>query len=364
MAANPMQLQTHTSNAPWVPFVQREGINILDPNCPVSPAELLTVLPLRFRVVDGRPLFDRQSRDGLVRILKWFKSAIVAGPRLPEEQVGVGKAKSFVWVPADELRDRVQFVPLPPHGGLVSFLRDYRPTVRRLRRCIDAAQYIECCLGGNGGLNGDWAAVTAEEAIKKGRKFALESDALHGQHHESLAAASLGLTRLKLHAKARLIRAWRRRLIPRCELMLCNGMDTYQVYAPLCRLPDAAIKFHDLEVGSEHFMSPDLVEAKWREAATRRELRVCYAGRVESEKAPIDWVRAIGEARRLGADIKAVWMGDGSLFPAMRAEVERLGLSAIIEQTGFISDRIRSSAACASRTSCCSPTSYPNHREP
>jgi glycosyltransferase involved in cell wall biosynthesis len=339
MTRNETQPQTHTTAAPWVPSVQPEGVNILDPDCPVAPAELLTVLPLVIRVVDGRVFFELQARDSLIRILKWFKTVILAGPRLPEERVGDVDVKSIVWVPVDELRDRVQFVPLPPDGGMSSFLRGYRPTVRRLRRCIDAAQYIECSLGGNGGLNGDWAAVTAEEAIKKGRKFALVSDIVCDQAYEFLAAESRGLTRLKWRVKARLIRAWQRRLIARCELMHCNGMDTYQACAPLCRSPDIAIKFHGLEIGPEQLMPPDLVEAKWRDAASRRDLRVCYAGRAEPKKAPIDWVRAIGEAKRLGADIKAVWMGDGSIFPAMQAEVERLGLSGIIELTGFVSDR-------------------------
>ena len=66
------------------------GADILDPDCPVSPAELLLVLPLTFRVVDGRVLFDLQSRDSLVRYLKWFESIIVAGPRLEERRVPGG----------------------------------------------------------------------------------------------------------------------------------------------------------------------------------------------------------------------------------------------------------------------------------
>ena len=180
--------------------------------------------------------------------------------------------------------------------------------------------------------------MTAEQAIKKDRKFAFVSDIVCDQAYESLAVESRGLTRLKLRVKARLIRAWQRRLIARCELMHCNGMDTYQAYASLCRSPDIAIKFHGLEIGPEQLMPPDLVEAKWRDAASRRDLRVCYAGRVEPRK-PRSTGCAIGETRRLGTDIKAVWMGDGSIFPAMQAEVERLGLSGIIELTGFVSDR-------------------------
>ena len=71
---------------PWVSSVQPEGVNILDPDCPVAPAELLTVLPLGIRVVDGRVFFKLQARDSLIRILKWFKTVILAGPRIPEER--------------------------------------------------------------------------------------------------------------------------------------------------------------------------------------------------------------------------------------------------------------------------------------
>ena len=267
------------------------GIDILDPDCSVSPAELLLVLPLPFRVVDGQVLYDLQSRDSLVRILKWFKTIILAGPRLAEERVGDVGNKALVWVSADHLRDRVQFVPLPPNGGVVDFLRAYRQTVRRLRRCIDAARYIQCGIGGNGGLNGDWGAVTAEQAIKKGRRFALAADIVSDQAYEVLAAASSGLNRLKWRLKARLIRAWRRRLIPQCDLMFCNGMDTYQTYMPVCRSPGIAMKVHGLEIGPEQIMADDRVETKWHDAISRRDLRVCYAGRVEPKKAPIDWVR-------------------------------------------------------------------------
>jgi glycosyltransferase involved in cell wall biosynthesis len=315
------------------------GADRLDPDRPVSPAELLLVLPLVLRVVDGRVLFDLQSRDSLARILKWFETIILVAPTLAEERVKDAAYQSLVWVPVDDLYDRVQFVALPSNGNVLKFLRDYRPTVRRLRRCIDASRYLQCCIGGNGGLYGDWGAVTAEQALKKGRKFALSSDWATHLAFETFATQSRGVTRLKWRVKARLVQAWRRRLIPRCDLMFCNGMDTYQTYAPFCRSPELAFKFHGFEIGPEQIMTPDLVEAKWRDAASRRDLRVCYAGRVATEKAPVDWVRAIGEARRLGADVKAVWLGNGPLFQTMRDEVERHGLGDIIELAGFVSDR-------------------------
>jgi glycosyltransferase involved in cell wall biosynthesis len=83
------------------------------------------------------------------------------------------------------------------------------------------------------------------------------------------------------------------------------------------------------------------VERKCSDALHRPELRVCYAGRVEAQKAPLQWVRAIHEARALGAPVRATWLGDGSVLTEMRREVERLGLTDVIETPGFVTDRDR-----------------------
>ena len=118
----------------------------------------------------GRILYDLQSRDSLVRYLDEFDSVIVACPRLAESRVA--KLNSFVWVPVDDLLDRVQFVPLPEFGSIGKFIRDYPETARLLRRCIDASKYVQCAIGGgNGGLEHDWGAVAAGQAIKAGRKL-------------------------------------------------------------------------------------------------------------------------------------------------------------------------------------------------
>src|SRR4051794_7688589 len=87
------------TTAPEHPFVQE-----------IAPADQLLVLPLAIRVVDGRILYDLQSRDSLVRYLNDFDSMIVACPRLAESRVA--GLNCFVWVPVDDLLDRVQFIPL------------------------------------------------------------------------------------------------------------------------------------------------------------------------------------------------------------------------------------------------------------
>jgi glycosyltransferase involved in cell wall biosynthesis len=313
--------------------------NLFDPDRPIAPAEQLLVIGLPFRVVDGEVLYDLQSRDTLLRYLNSFRTMIVAGPLLPESDLD--RAKHLVWVPVPELQDRIQFVPLPPYGSALKFARDLRPTVRLLRRCIDAAKYVQCGIGGgNCGLEHDWGAVAAKVAMRAGRKVCLLADAISYEVPALRARNARSLpVRLKLLLKARLTRIWQHHLISRCDLMFCNGLETFREFTPVVRSPERSVKINDFQIGPEKIMGEAEAEAKWRDVASRTDLRVCYAGRVEPPKAPIDWVNAVAEAHRLGADIKAVWMGDGSLLGRMREEVERLGMSGVIELTGFVTDR-------------------------
>jgi glycosyltransferase involved in cell wall biosynthesis len=311
------------------------------PRDEIRPAELLLVLPLAVRVVDGRVLYDLQSRDSLERFLNSFETAIVALPRLDESKVA--EAKSFVWVPVDDLLDRVQFVPLPGLGSPLAFLRDLGPTARLLRRCIDATKYMMLALGGgNGGLEYDWAAVAAEQAIRAGRKYSLLTDGVSFESFRQSAVAEKSLPRrVKRRLWGELVRLWQTRLVSRCDLMFCNGMTTFEAYSPLCRSPDVPRKIHDFQIGPEKYLGGPRMERKCRDVLERTDLRVCYAGRVLPQKAPLDWVRAVREACDRGAAIKAVWLGDGTLMDEMRREVDRLGLGGVIDLPGFVSDRDR-----------------------
>ena len=306
----------------------------------IRPAEQLLVLPLPIRVVNGQVLYDLQSRDSLVRYLDSFESMIVASPVLPEG--GDSDKRGFVWVPVDELLDRIQFIPLPSIKSKWAFLRDYGPGSRLIRRCIDASEYLQFAIGGgNGGLEYDWAGVAAEQALAMGRRFALLTDAVSYASIANRAEASRGLRRQALRAKAWAVRSWHSRLISKCDLMFCNGRDTYLAYQPLCRSSEVARKINDFQIGPEKMIDAEGVERKCRLAVERPEFHVCYAGRIEAQKAPADWVKAIRTARDLGAPVRATWLGDGSLRDVMRREVEAQGMEKVIEMPGFVSDRDR-----------------------
>ena len=137
----------------------------------------------------------------MVRYLDYFDSVIVACPRLAESRVAANK--SLVWVPVDDLLDRVQFIPLPEYGSIAKFLRDYPATARLLRRLIDASKYVQFALGGgNGGLEHDWAAVAAEQAIKAGRKFALLTDGVSADRLRDAGRCRTGPRRAAATAEA------------------------------------------------------------------------------------------------------------------------------------------------------------------
>jgi colanic acid/amylovoran biosynthesis glycosyltransferase len=278
-------------------------------------ADLLLVLPLRYRHVDGHIYFDRQSRASLDRHLNSFDSLILALPLFDEADLD--KPSILVWDLADDLLDRVQFVPLPS-GSVLDFLKDYRETAKTLRRCIDSADRLLFAIGGAGGLHQDWGQVAAEEAIKAGRRFALHADWNSFGVWKTEADRATGLAasprRMKLRLKGWLTRQWQSRLVSRCDLMICNGLDTKMAYTPFCRSPELAYKINDFQIGPDKFVSPEQVEAKCRDALASPVLRVVYAGRVAPMKGPIHWVQAI-------------------------QEVEKLGLGEVISLPGFVSDR-------------------------
>jgi glycosyltransferase involved in cell wall biosynthesis len=68
-------------------------------------------------------------------------------------------------------------------------------------------------------------------------------------------------------------------------------------------------------------------------------ISVCYAGRLDPMKAPLDWLKAIATARDLGANMKAIWFGEGTLRPQAEAEIKRLRLEETVLLPGFLSSR-------------------------
>jgi glycosyltransferase involved in cell wall biosynthesis len=94
-----------------------------------------------------------------------------------------------------------------------------------------------------------------------------------------------------------------------------------------------------MPVSQADHISPSALDKKAQSVADGAPLRICYVGRATEMKGPMDWVRILHELNRCGVPFKATWIGNGSLLPAMRAEVTSRGLVDHVRLPGFSSDR-------------------------
>lgn len=312
-----------------------ERVNLKGMNASPTAAQqnsMLLVLPVPFRSNGGELFFEEQACNGLNRWADNFAHVAVAAPIIPEslaEKVG------FSWRPLSDLetKDQLTWIPLPWAYGLGQFARHYGEVRRRLRAAIAQNRYLQFAIGG---LVGDWASVACLEAIAQRRRFAIHTDRVE---HEVLLEVSKNNNlpkRMKARAVAALMKPYHHHLIRKCSLGLWHGSDCYEAYSPYCR--ESHI-IHDVHTGPEDCVDDEGLEAKVRKVDEVVSINVCYAGRLDPMKAPLDWLKAIATARDLGANMKATWLGEGAMRPQVDAEVRRLGLEDTVLFPGFVSNR-------------------------
>lgn len=296
---------------------------------------MLLVLPVPYRRHGDALLFEAQACNGIAKWADGFSSLVVACPVIPDRLLAADA--SIVWKDVREIPcpDRVQFVPLPWAYGVGEFARAYGPTRKLLQGHIARCRYLQFAPWG---LLGDWASVAALEAIKLKRAYALHFDIVNHVRHLRSAAGQGLLRRIKATIEAPLMDRLHIHLARRCALGLWHGFDTYTYYSPYCA---NSHNIHDVHTKPEDCITADDCEAKAREAERAPSLRVCYPGRMVTIKAPLDWVRAVGHARALGAKIEGAWIGDGPQLEDVRALASELGLNDCLSLPGFVSDRER-----------------------
>ncbi|AFZ19460.1 glycosyltransferase [Allocoleopsis franciscana] len=294
---------------------------------------MLLVLPVPLRAKGKQIFLESQACNGLEQWANNFGSVVVAAPLLPEALATEGK--TMTWRDTATLAGphRFEFVPLPWAYSLPKFLSNY-PSVRAsLGELISRCRYLQFAIGG---LFGDWAAVAALEAHKQGRPYSIHTDRVE---HEVMLRSRQGATlktRLKSRAMAPLIASYHKQIIKNCALGLWHGQDCYSAYSPFCQNSHL---IHDIHTKPSDSIGNLELFKKARCAKSDETIRICYAGRIDPMKAPLDWVKAVGRARDLGVNLHATWMGDGSLMTEMKAMIAEMGLSSVIELTGFESDR-------------------------
>jgi glycosyltransferase involved in cell wall biosynthesis len=140
---------------------------------------------------------------------------------------------------------------------------------------------------------------------------------------------------LKAQLVGRSMRAYHRGIIRGCALGLWHGSDCFLAYSPWARENHL---IHDIHLKPADAIPAPALAAK-QQSAARDRLRIAYAGRLDPMKAPLDWLRALGVARDLGAEFEAVWLGDGPLHHDFQACLDQLGLRGRVRAPGFIAER-------------------------
>ena len=296
---------------------------------------MLLVLPVPLRVKGNQIFLESQACNGLEQWADNFESVIVAAPTLPEAEALAKEGTTMTWRDTATLAKphRFEFVPLPWAYSPSKFLSNYRSVRASLGELISRCRYLQFAIGG---LFGDWAAVAALEAHQQGRSYSIHTDRVE---HEVMRRSRQGAklkTRLKSSVMAPLIANYHKQIIKNCALGLWHGQDCYSAYSPFCQ---NSYLIHDIHTKPSDCIGDLELFKKAQRAKSDETIRICYAGRIDPMKAPLDWVKAVGRARDLGVNLHATWMGDGSLMQEMKAMIAEMGLSSVIELTGFESDR-------------------------
>jgi glycosyltransferase involved in cell wall biosynthesis len=297
----------------------------------IHTAAQFLIVAVPFLEQDGQIYLEAQAEDGLRRWLSSFASIILAAP--VADKHWLARSPGIEWVPAPEYSRRVQYIGLPMAFKVRRFLMYYWQTRVLLGECIDKAKYLQF---GIGAQVGDWGGIAAEIAIQKGRKYAVHTDWVN---HKMALKASSGQRwrrRAKVRLMAPLMRYWNYRLIRHAALVLLNGRECFNEYAAL---NPASYQIHDLHWEADPEMLREASERKRAELLAGAPLKICYTGRFASEKAPLDWIKAIGYAHSQGVTLKAVWAGDGPLREQALSLARSIGLNDVIDFPGFVADR-------------------------
>lgn len=293
---------------------------------------MLLVLPVPFRVQENQLLFESQACNGLEQWADNFGSVIVVAPIMPESLAQDNK--TIVWRDTQSLAnsERFEFVPLPWAYSTKDFLLCYGPVRTTLGKLIERSHYLQFAIGG---LMGDWAAIAALEAKKRGRSYAIHTDRVEHLVIKNTTQTAPLKTRLKANLVAPIMAGFHKHIIKNCALGLWHGQDCYTAYSPFC---NNSHLIHDVHTKPNDIISAQALSVKAQQVKSDETLRICYAGRLEQMKAPFDWVQALSSALNLGVKLHATWIGDGSLFEQTQAMIAQRGLGDAIKLLGFESN--------------------------
>lgn len=294
---------------------------------PCKSNSIFLVLPLTFWEKDGEFMVESQASHGLDQWAKNFDQVTVAAP---VDRSKTNPESSWTWKSLTELQHakRIRFIPLPQAYNLQHFSRVYRETREELSNLIRESRYLQFAIGG---LIGDWGAISALEASRQQRKFAVWADRVEhqviGRTETSLRSKLVNIIRLPL------MKQLEKRVVRKCTVGLFNGNETFSYYRGFNA---SSFKVHDIHTSESHYISQNQLKQKLQRIHSGQPLRICYSGRADQMKAPLQWLEVIKHLDAAGINFTALWMGDGDLLPELKKCVMEANLSNKIRLPGFV----------------------------
>jgi len=291
---------------------------------------LLIYAPVPVYQVDGQLHVEEQACNGLRLWAENFGRLIVMMPLSPTRPKGV-------WVPVERLGKalaKIQIEPVPTTYRPLEFLRALPATRRRIRSLIDQADYMSFAISG---LFGDWGSVASIEAHRMGRPFAVWTDRVESEVVRRTANEGPFKARLRARLYHRPMAWLEKFVIRRSSLGLFHGKETHDTYAPFSSNPQIV---HDVHYSRDDHIGASALTAKIAGCA-QGPLRICYAGRADPMKGPLEWLEVLEKLAAEQLDFEATWLGEGDLFPQFRSRIESSGLKDRVSAPGFVTDRTK-----------------------
>lgn len=296
--------------------------------------DILLVLPVPVRLINGTLHIESQAANGLDRWADNFNQVVAACPLLPEHEVG--RRSSWSWSACAEIAnaDRVRMVPLPWAYSPTDFLKSLGSVRAQLRHEIAGCRFLQFAVGG---LFGDWASVAALEASHMNRPFSVWTDRVESDVVRISAEEKAGLKKPLTLLYADLMRRYERYVIKHAHVGLFHGAETFHAYN---QLTQQAFTTHDVHTKKADLISSSELDEKLASVHnTSKQLKIGYAGRATSMKAPLDWLGVLARLVEKGVPFEAAWLGDGELIERMKQFVDEHGLKKHVVLKGFVSNR-------------------------
>ncbi len=290
---------------------------------------LLIILPVFLQEWDKTIWLDEQACNGLRLWLENFESvtlAAVLNPRLHSKE-------GYKSVELIERRSRLDVFPLPYSYTPLSFMRNYRKTVKLIDSLIGTHQYLSFAIGG---FWGDWGSFACLRAFRKKRVYSVWTDRVEHDIILLDAQNKKGIKKIYYFLLAKVSQALNNKAIKKASLGLFHGNDCYNTYSSLLK---TSFCVHDIHLSSKYHITKEEVEQKVDGINSGRPLKILYVGRVVPMKGPEDWVEVMKNLISAGIPFEARWAGVGDLKDQITEKIRKQGMDNTIKFIGMVSNR-------------------------